>query len=184
MSYTKFRYLATGTNMTDLAFEFLIGHSTVHNIVRETCEHIWDVLAPIYVKKPTTEDEWKVIAKDFWEKWNMPNCLGAIDEKHVQILAPANSSALFYNYKGTFSGILMAIVDANYCFVMVDVGAYGSQSYGGVLKVSHMGKQFDRGEMFVPANEYLPNSNIKFPYFIIGDAAFPLKEYIMKPLGG
>ena len=49
-----------------------------------------------------TVDQWIYIAHDFYTKWNMPNCLGAIDGKHVNIQAPANSGPLFYNYKSFF----------------------------------------------------------------------------------
>ena len=76
--------------MTTLADSFLIGHSTAHYIIKETCAVIWKVLSPIYMKKPNSQN-WKMIAKDFFEIWNMPNCLGAIDGKHVTIIAPPKS---------------------------------------------------------------------------------------------
>nr|XP_049701701.1 uncharacterized protein LOC126055632 [Helicoverpa armigera] len=34
------------------------------------------------------EEKWKNIEKEFFEKWNYPNRIGALDGKHVEILAP------------------------------------------------------------------------------------------------
>ena len=38
-------------------------------------------------------------AWDFEESWDLPNVVGALDGKHIQIEAPANSVMLFLNYK-------------------------------------------------------------------------------------
>lgn len=82
---------------------------------------------------PSTEEEWKKIANDFGIKWNFYNCLGSIDGKHIEIRLPPGSGAYYYNYKQTFSIILMAVVNANYEFIMIDVGANGRVSDGGVF---------------------------------------------------
>lgn len=49
---------------------------------------------------PKTEEEWLHIAHQFEVKWNFPNCIGALDGKHINIKAPKHSGSLYYNYKG------------------------------------------------------------------------------------
>lgn len=160
-----------------------MGHSTVHKIVRETCKIIKDVLMDELMPTPT-EDMWKNIAKDFNELLNFPNCFGALDGKHVVIQAPANTGSLFFNYKKTFSIVLLALVDARCNFIAVDVGEYGKNSDGGIFANSKLGKALQRGSLNVPADTALPNTNIHVPYVIVGDEAFPLKTYLMRPYPG
>ena len=62
--------------------------------------------------KVPTESEWQALAEIFKNKWNFPNCAEAIDEKHVAFQASPNSDSLYFNYKGTFSIVLMALVDS------------------------------------------------------------------------
>ena len=93
-----------------------------------------------FLKVPQTAEEWKVVASHFNEKWNFPHCVGAVDGKHIVIKSPINSGSLYYNYKSTFSIILMALVDACNRFLCVDIGAYGRQSDAGVFANSEMGQ--------------------------------------------
>nr|CAH7769449.1 unnamed protein product [Callosobruchus chinensis] len=73
--------------------------------------------------------------------------------------------------KKTNSIVLMAIADHNYCFTYIDVGANGSASDGGVFKNSSIYRRLEDG--------LLPMDGI-----IVGDAAFPLKSYLLKPYPG
>ena len=62
-----------------------------------------DILIHIkfYPQTPSTTAEWKHIAKEFHNKWNFPNCIGALDGKHVLIQPPKECGSYYYNYKGT-----------------------------------------------------------------------------------
>ena len=59
---------------------------------------------------------------------NFPNCNGAIDGKHIKINYPTPSGSLYYNYKKYYSIVLLAVVDAYYRFIFLDIGSYGKAS--------------------------------------------------------
>lgn len=130
------------------------------------------------------KEHWERIAKEFWEIWNFPNCIGAIDGEHVVIEAPSNSGFLYFNYKKTFSIVLFALVDAQYKFIAVDVGAYGKNRDGGIFSHSNIGKAFEKNKFNVPCDREVPGTNEKLSYAIIGDEAFPLKNYLLRPYPG
>lgn len=84
---------------------------------------------------PLTSDDSKQMAIDFEEMWQFLHVLGTIDRKHIQIEAPTKTGTLYYNYKGFFSTVLLAVCDAGYNFTLVDVGQYGSNNDSGVLAI-------------------------------------------------
>jgi hypothetical protein len=91
------------------------------------------------LQTPKTEAEWKVITNGCNDQWNFPNCLGAVDGKHVPIKKPPHTGS-YYNYKKFFSIVLMAVVNLKYEFIMADAGINGRISDGGVLGNTAFGK--------------------------------------------
>ncbi|KAL4126733.1 hypothetical protein QTP88_010942 [Uroleucon formosanum] len=173
-------YLATGMAFRQLALSFRISKSTVSTIVIEVCKAIWKNLKEKHLPTPTIE-QLKNIEKKFYEKWNYPNCIGSIDGKHIRVRCPKNSGSMFFNYKQYYSIVLMAIADANYKFIMVDVGGYGKNSDGGILCASNIYQCPENEILKIPSEKKFPNSNVIAPHVFIGDEAFPLRSYLMRP---
>ena len=178
------RFLATGDSMQTIVFSYRLGHSTVCNIIEDTCDGLWSTLAPEYLRTPSCADEWKKISQGFSTLWNFPHCIGAIDGKHVIMQAPPSAGSMYYNYKHTHSIVLMAVCDAQYCFTLVDIGDYGRHSDGGVLNHSNFGQAMDSGTLSVPKHDNIPGTTTTLPFVFVGDAAFPLKTYMLRPYSG
>lgn len=175
--------MATGDSLKSLHFNFRVGISTAHYIIGETCEALWNVLQPIYLKFPEKKD-WIRIEADFREKLNLPHCVGALDGKLIEIFAPNRSGSLFFNYNKYFSTNLLALCDALKSFIYVSVGSFGQQTDGGILFNSTFGKRLDMKKLNFPEPTPLPHTNILFPFFFIADTAFPLKDNVLTPYAG
>lgn len=115
-----------------------------------------------FFQVPKTTKSWKEIQKGFECKWNFPNCCGALDGKHVVIQRPHNSTSLFYNYKGTYSIVLFAMVDADYCFTFIDVGSDGRANDSTIFRTSTLKIAMEKNLLNWPEGG-----------LCIGDDAFP-----------
>jgi len=175
------RFLATGETYHSLAFSFRVAHNTISMFVPEVCEAILEEYRDEAFTTPSTPDAWKEVAQQFGRRWNFHHACGALDGKHVAIRKPRRSGSLYYNYKGFFSIVLMGLVDADYKFLWAQVGTPGSASDAGVFNHSNLEPALRTGTLGLPDPEPLPNDNQDTPYFIIGDDAFPLRTWLMKP---
>jgi hypothetical protein len=73
-------------------------------------------------------------SRRIYERTNLPKSLGAVDGMPTMMCNLDKSGSLFLNYKNLFSSVLMALVDANYCFISLDVGTYGASSDCNIFK--------------------------------------------------
>ncbi|KAF6028174.1 hypothetical protein EB796_013525 [Bugula neritina] len=146
------------------------------------CKALYNELQPLYLQPPSGVDAWKKVADGF-EKWNFPTCLGSIDGKHVSIQKPSADEPVYFNYKHQESIVLMAIVDADYKFLIIDVGQPGNHSDGGVWESSVLGMALARDQVNLPTPK--PKSPTQFlPYVFVGHEALPLKTYLIRPFPG
>lgn len=137
----------------------------------------------LLLQMPETEVEWRAIARGFEERWQFPNCLGAIDGKHVRIVPPPGSVATFYNYKKFYSIVLMACANANYEIIWCEAGVNGRKSDGGVITETRFHEKLNNHELNIPNKMKPQNCTKDLPFVFVADEAFKLAPNLMKPFG-
>lgn len=173
------RYAGHGGTWTQLSGEFAIGSSTASAIVREVATAIIDVLHTTAFPQPT-DRTWMAALSGFRRSTNYPAAMGALDGKHIALVRPSESGSLYYNYKGYYSIVLLALVDADYRCIIYDLGAKGRSSDAGVFSRSEM-KRFleDHGDDF-PSPQQLANIG-QVPCHFLVDQGFRQTVRFIRP---
>ena len=102
---------------------------------------------------------------------------------HMALKKPKNSGALYHNYKGFFSIVMLALVDGQYKFRWVDAGTEGSCSDTQIFNASQLKRRIEDGRIGFPDPAPITQGVRDVPYFILEDDAFALKTWLMKPYG-
>lgn len=74
----------------------------------------------------------------------------------------------------------MGIANANYGFIMVDTGANGRVSDGGIFSNTLFYKNFQKNKLKIPKPDYILGISEKLPYIFVAYDAFPLSNNLMK----
>ena len=147
-------------------------------IVHDTCKAINVVFSKDFIVFPSGS-ELDNVMQGFKEKWGVLQCVGAIDGSHIPVSAPSGQHTDFYNRKGWYSIIIQAVVDHSYPFRDVYIGWPGSVHDASIFGHSSLYKKAIAGSILNGAPINL-NSQDVVPY-IIGDSAYPLLPWLMKP---
>ncbi|XP_046544977.1 protein ANTAGONIST OF LIKE HETEROCHROMATIN PROTEIN 1-like [Haliotis rubra] len=127
-------------------------------------------------------DALKDVIRGYEERWGFPNCVGSIDGSHIPIIAPNFSHGDYLNRKGFYSLILQGVCDHNQMFTNINIGWPGRVHDARVFVNSDIYFLGDDGSL-------LPNwskniGNTQMPLVLLGDAAYPLKSWLLKPYTG
>ena len=175
-------------------YQYRVSDSTISEFVPIVCDVISKVFINEFTRFPSTESDWLKIATEFEELWPFFNCVRALDGKHIALFHPFSGGSNYCNYKDFHSIVLMALVDVNYKFLYVDIDCQGRLSDGAVYRNSSFHKSLTTDQVKILADRQLPdlsdmndsflNQNsrqVKMPYVIVADDAFPLSRNSMKP---
>ena len=112
-----FRQLSTGETYTSLQYHWRVGRTTICKFVPKVCKAILADLQQEYLISPTEAEDWRAIEQKFRNRWNVPHAVGALDGKHIATKKPKTSGSEYFNYKGYFFLVLLALVDTEYMFL-------------------------------------------------------------------
>ncbi|XP_030854170.1 protein ALP1-like [Strongylocentrotus purpuratus] len=118
------------------------------------------------------------IIHGFEEKWNFPQCVGAVDGSHIEINAPPENGIDYVNRKGYHSIILQALVDDKCLFTDILVGWPGCVHDARVLSNSSLYQKAQAGTLLPLQTKEI--EGVQVPLFVIGDPAYPLLPWMMK----
>ncbi len=175
-------HLASGDKYTTLEFLWHVPKSTISELIPEVCQAIIDEFGDEHMASPVTCQDWLDVAQGFQDRWQFHHCLGALDGKHVRIRQPPKSHSTYFIYKGYFSIVFLGLADHRCRFIWYSVGAPGSASDAQIWNHSGLLDAVEKNELDLPKPAPLPHDDEDMPYFFIGDDAFRLRPYMMKPM--
>ena len=76
--------------------------------------------------------------------------LSASDQRSETYIHSTPSGSDFYNHKGFFSNVLLAIVNYDYKFLFVDWGCQGRINDGGAFRNSSFNEALERNKLNLP----------------------------------
>jgi len=177
-----FYWLASSAEYRTIGNLFGVGKSTVCICIHKVCNAIVNNLLEQYVNFPEGE-ELKRVIKGYQESWGFPNCAGAIDGSHISIIAPVDSHGDYINRKGYYSLILQGVCDHKYIFRDINIGWPGRVHDARVFANTEIFHRGENGLLFRTwfKRVQLENKEVNMPVVLLGDPAYPLKPWLLKP---
>jgi len=178
------RFLATGENYPSLGFAFEVSTTAIHEIVHDTCRAINQVYRDRFIQSPTTAKGWKEVANGFSDKCNFEHTIGALDGKHIRMRKPTELASLYLNHRNFHSIVLLALADANYKFLWVDIGSEGKAGNSSQLQ-GVINNSIDNKTKNFPAPSALlyDDKCTLIPYFMVAPDSFALTGNVMTSYG-
>eukprot|EP00795_Rhopilema_esculentum_P003531 gene3531-2015_t len=162
--------LSTGNSFRSTAAVFGDGNSRAVDITKQFCKFIAK-RSSNFIKFPRNERETSIAWEKFSEICKIPQVIGAIDATHSPID--------YFCREQKFTINTQAVVDGKLKFIDISTGFPGSIHDARVLRENSIYHTAERGDILNNPLAYIENQPVK--PFIIGDGAYPLSSWLLKP---
>ncbi|KAG8172947.1 hypothetical protein JTE90_024056 [Oedothorax gibbosus] len=173
--------LGSSGELRAIANLFGVARSTACTIINHTCKNI-AVHFRQRIKFPRGDDLLE-IADSFLGLGGLPGVVGAVDGTHIPIKAPSSNATEYYCRKGHYSVLLQGVADHKKSFTNVYFGWPGSVHDARVLFNSPLFGKCESREV-LDQKVKLPGTDDWVDVYLVGDPAYPLKSWLMKPFPG
>ena len=172
----------------------MISRNRISVIIKKVTTVIISSLSKEFDFRPRSADCWRKIAERFYNKWQLPNCIGAVDGKNYFITKFDKTGSYTINYHGWLlsAGSSSCSVWYRLYNPTFQCGELWGRSDGGIWSEDILGRGLASGrflqQWFIPAAEPLPgDEQLKLGsvnYYIVCDDAFKLLPHRIKPYSG
>lgn len=139
-------------------------------LIRLRSEGSYSCTKMIYFYRWPSERRQRSIRANFRMQKGLDGVVGLIDGCHIHISSPDTEPENFINRKGFHSIILQGVCDDRKVFTDVYVGWPGSVHDARVFRRSPLAENLECGK-------FCKNNST----FLLGDAAYPLRQYLIVP---
>ncbi|XP_049273736.1 uncharacterized protein LOC125759317 [Rhipicephalus sanguineus] len=160
-----------------IAHLFGVGRSTVNVVWRQFSTAVIQQLESQWICMVRRADMADHV-REFFAVTGFPQAVGALDGCHFPVSPPKKHATDYYNYKGWYSMILLALVDHRYRFRYIRVVSPGRCHDAGVYAASGLRKVVESAHFKSPQAMI---EGTRVAPIILCDQAFPLTGNLMKP---
>ncbi|XP_055906755.1 putative nuclease HARBI1 [Eupeodes corollae] len=167
------RFCAHGSYQFSVGNEYCLGlaQSTVSLVLKEVLNVMENQICPKWIKFNCSEVEKSRAKLYFFERSHIPGVIGCVDGTHIKIASPKKElQHAYYNRKGFYSINAMIVCDDTMKIRFINAKHPGSTHDSNVFNMSSLRTLLEREQQRGQTNTWL-----------LGDAGYPLKPYLMTP---
>ncbi|XP_065310827.2 putative nuclease HARBI1 [Dermacentor albipictus] len=158
-------FAANKACLRDVASRFGIGEATAFRIVERMLDYLVDIAKELII----FPEDLNQLSADFEQVSGVPNTIGCIDGSYVSVRCPAKKVRSTYVNRHNYPSLtLQSVCDYKKRFLDVTIGNPSKIHDSRIFRKSRLA-------------ERLPSICCSGKFHVLGDAAYPLRNYLITP---